>query len=356
MKNSFLSFRLIRLFFFVSFLSMFASLFSQDCVLKLREAQRLYDQGVIENIPELLTPCINKGFTREDKLQAYKLLIQVYQFDDNTIKSEETILDFLGLFPEYVSTPADPPEFVQLLNSVEVIPRFSAGIHGGTGYNLIQVTGKYDSQGDPLDYGKYSSSGIPLNLGLFINFSIVQPWQLGLEIDFLSGKFIYEDKNYLGIGQLHYEETQNSILVPVTVTYDFSTNSNWTPYLRSGFGAKILLQVNSQTSFQYSGLEHDTRTGERLNRIANRNRFSGFVLMGGGLKYKLTKGYLQTDLRFYAGITNQTSPDDRYVASPGQYSGNDENWYYLSTDDDFVMHHIGFNVGYVRKFYTARKK
>ncbi|NOY37432.1 MAG: PorT family protein [Chlorobi bacterium] len=356
MKTVFSFHRLIRLFLILLILGTSTSLFSQDCVLKLREAQRLYEQGQVEKIPEILASCINKGFTREDKLTAYKLLIQAYQFDDNMAKAEEILLDFLGLFPEYQTTPADPPEFVQLLNTFEVIPRFSAGVHAGTGYTLIQVTGKYDAQGNSRDYGNYSSKGIPLNLGVFVNFFLARQWQLCLEADFSSFKFSYDDNTFLGIGRLSYEETQNKLSVPVTATYEFINNTKWTPFLRGGPGINILLLSQSQTSLQYTGLEHDPRTGESLNRTFNRNRLSGFAVLGGGIKYKLSKGYLIADLRFNPGFTNQTKIANRYASPDGNLTGNDINWYYLFTDDNFFIHNLDFTVGYVRKFYVARKK
>ena len=57
--------------------------FSQsECVFSLQRAERLYQQGNIEEIPGLLINCIEKGFTRDERLTAYKLLIQSYLYDD----------------------------------------------------------------------------------------------------------------------------------------------------------------------------------------------------------------------------------------------------------------------------------
>jgi len=345
-----------QLLFSFSLIIVSLSAFPQDCVFKLQEAQRLYNRGQVEKIPEILTPCLSKGFTREDKLQAFKLLIQVYQLDDNTQKAEETLLDFLNIYPEYKPTPADPAEFVQLLNNFEVIPRFSAGALAGSGFTFVQVTGKYDSQGTYQDHGSYSSTGIPLNMGLFVNFFLMENLQLSLEFDFSSFKFTYENNQYLGFGQLSYKETQNNLTLPLSVSYDFPNKSKWMPYLRGGMGVSMLVQVRSRTSLRYNSLVHDPRTGEDLDRISNRNRFNGFGLLGGGIKYKLSKGYLLADLRFNFGFFNQTNPSNRYVAGKGTYADNDQNWYYLYTDDDFRIHKLSFSLGYVRKFYSARKR
>ncbi len=55
----------------------------EDCSFTLTKAQKLFDAGTIEQIPQILQPCIDNGFTEEDKLQAYKLIILSYLFDNN---------------------------------------------------------------------------------------------------------------------------------------------------------------------------------------------------------------------------------------------------------------------------------
>ena len=48
------------------------ALFSQqDCALQLQEAQKNYDLGITDEIPEMLAPCIADGFTRMQKIAAY---------------------------------------------------------------------------------------------------------------------------------------------------------------------------------------------------------------------------------------------------------------------------------------------
>ena len=66
--------------------------FSQtDCSVKLDSAQNLFENGIIEEIPQVLNPCIEEGFTREQKISAYKLIILTYLFDDNQQGAESTM-------------------------------------------------------------------------------------------------------------------------------------------------------------------------------------------------------------------------------------------------------------------------
>ena len=89
----------------------------QDCVFKLQEAEKLYSQGLIEEIPQLLNPCIESGLSQEDKLQAYKLVILSYLFNDEQVDAEDAMLSFLKRYPEYEISPTDPTEFVYLFES-----------------------------------------------------------------------------------------------------------------------------------------------------------------------------------------------------------------------------------------------
>ena len=41
-----------------------------NCALTLENAQKMYDNGMIEKIPEMLANCIKNGFTSEERLQA----------------------------------------------------------------------------------------------------------------------------------------------------------------------------------------------------------------------------------------------------------------------------------------------
>jgi hypothetical protein len=47
------------------------SVYAQDdCATKIQEAQKYYDQGMIDEIPQMLAPCMADGFTRQQKIEA----------------------------------------------------------------------------------------------------------------------------------------------------------------------------------------------------------------------------------------------------------------------------------------------
>jgi hypothetical protein len=103
----------------------------EDCSSKLVEAQRLYRQGLIEDIPQLLQPCIESGFTRAQRNEAYKILILAYLFDGNQYNAENTMVDFLKKNPEYEVMPNDPVEFISLFETFRTMSVFSFGLNFG---------------------------------------------------------------------------------------------------------------------------------------------------------------------------------------------------------------------------------
>ena len=58
-------------------------LHGQECGTKIQDAQKLYEQGLIEEIPQMLAPCMQDGFTNVQVIEVYKLIILFYLFDDN---------------------------------------------------------------------------------------------------------------------------------------------------------------------------------------------------------------------------------------------------------------------------------
>src|SRR4030042_4814203 len=87
--------------FFIYIIVLVLPLFSltahaqDDCSKTLQEARNLYDLGMIDEIPKMLSPCMQEGFTRPQRIEAYKLLILAYLFDDNQFEAERTMTEFL---------------------------------------------------------------------------------------------------------------------------------------------------------------------------------------------------------------------------------------------------------------------
>ena len=103
----------------------------ENCTNTLQEARNYYEQGLVEKIPQLLAPCLEEGFSRAQKIEAYKLIILAHLFNYDQIEAETTMEEFLRKFPEYEIMPDDPVEFVYLFESYRTTSVFSVGITAG---------------------------------------------------------------------------------------------------------------------------------------------------------------------------------------------------------------------------------
>ena len=74
-------------YFFIFFVIILFSIptisIAQDqCAVALSEAEDKYDQGRLYEIPEILESCLEYGFSKEEKIRAYRLLTLSYLFLD----------------------------------------------------------------------------------------------------------------------------------------------------------------------------------------------------------------------------------------------------------------------------------
>src|SRR5664279_3988073 len=99
-----------------------ASAQGQSCSYTLKEAERLYQQGLIKDIPSMLQGCLEKGFTRQQRQEAFKLIIECLLYNDNQAAADSAMPRFMKKFPEYEINPTDPKEFVYLFNSYRNLP------------------------------------------------------------------------------------------------------------------------------------------------------------------------------------------------------------------------------------------
>jgi hypothetical protein len=344
------------IFFFFLFKSLTGS--AQDCIFTLQAAEKLYTQGLIEEIPQMLEPCIRRGLSKEDKVQALKLVILSELFDDNLQEAENKMLSFLRQYPEYELTPADVAEFIFLFESYEVLPLFSVGGTFGANISLNQVIENFGAS-DLNEYsGNYLLSGVGLQGGLYINRYIYKNLGVSFEVLYTQNIYNFQDKipyeattNSYGI--IDYEETLTTILVPLTLTYDFYTPTKWDPYIRGGFGTGLLMDAKSSLVRDYEGTGSVQLAKIKGSDIAFKNSrkdFNFWAVLGGGVKFKIPHSYIMMDLRYNFGLNNIVERENRYsqdeqpIVFDYHYEGN-----------DFRLDNITFSVGWVYTFYKPVK-
>jgi hypothetical protein len=316
------------------------------CSEALSSATNLYNEGIIEDIPNLLNPCLEEGFTKNEKIEAYKLMILAYLFDDNQFEAEKTMLAFLKDFPEYELRPTDPIEFVYFFKTFETVPIVSFGFLLGGNLSNAVVTQTYTT-GNFNDHNANDNMGIGYTLGANISRRINNRMSIHLDLLLAGYNYTFTDKIF-EISEINMKESLTLFSTPVSVTYDITQNKN-KAYVRLGGGINYLISsiiTPSRTNIQ--GESGDV-TGADIDMIDHRPSVNYFALAGGGYKIKIGSGELLIDGRFNIGLTDMVNDEARYK--------NRTLWHrYFFIEDDFLLANFGLTVGYKISLFKPVKK
>ncbi len=357
MRNSFLTIIGIVTFQF--------SVLGQDCANTLAEAKDTYEQGLLEAVPQILEGCLNsdKGFSKSQKIEAYKLLTLTYLYDDKQGEADKSMLELLKLDPELEVNPAvDPIEFIELFNSYRTLPVYSFGLQAGSNFTIIDRIARYGvepistdlNSGDP-NFSKYLDRFGFIG-GLKANRYLSPRMELNLDIMFRANRFEFEGTKMLDFATVRSKESQSWLYMPLTVTYDFRDSKVkkkvW-PYARLGIGTGIRLSAQTTMTRDYDqvdGVEvlQGGVSGPAVDLKDQRKAIYLWGVIGTGVKYKVKRGYLFADLRYNYGFLNAVNTTNRYSNPELIYE-----YYYV--DDDFAMHGFNFTVGLVRSLYKPKK-
>jgi|WetSurMetagenome_2_1015567.scaffolds.fasta_scaffold15777_3 hypothetical protein len=328
---------------------LFAPLHAQnDCATKIQEAQKYYDQGMIDEIPGMLAPCMQAGFTRTQKIEAYKLIILSYLFDENQFEAEKTMLEFLKKYPEYEIMPNDPVEFVYLFESYRTASIFSVGFTGGLNFTdprIIEPFSTFDLDKATLKNTMRPGFQVAVGLERYIS----KKFMVNVEAILAMNKYQFTDEitNNHNSSSVTYDEKLMKIELPITMTYEFTISK--THFIaRAGMSAAKITKVTGQPSRKFYQ-DSQTITGSDQNISDYRKKFLYSGILGAGVRYKVPRGILSVDLRAELGLTNIVVSSKRYE-NHALY----DRFYYL--DDDFSLNSISLSVGYYFSFYSPRKQ
>lgn len=341
----------LKLFSIFSFICiMLCNLRAQeDCATTLSKAQKLYDAGVIEQIPQMLQQCLIKGFSDEEKLQANKLIIMSYLFDNNTTKADKAMLEFLKRYPEYALLPSDPAEFVQLFKTYRTYPVASFGFIFGTNISSVNVTKLYV---DPSIKGSYANTGFTYHGGLSFKRYLMNKLDLNLEAIYVLNSYKYSSDAITSNNSHEFTETMTSLAFPLTAIYTPLYSKKIVPYLRGGVSFSYLLSSTATLSLTIPDVSKPI-TQPDFSITDYRVRFMVKPVIGAGINYNLNHGNLYLDIRYDIGLMNHINTDKKIEENQDII---DAQWTYAYRDNYFRINNICFSIGYFYKFYKPEKR
>ena len=339
---------------FFLIMSVFSAYSQTDsCTAVLSKAGKLYEEGKIDEIPALLAPCMAEGFTRNQKIEAYKLIILVYLFDDDQVNAENTMVEFLKKYPEYEIMTNDPVEFVYLFNSYRTTSIFSLNLSFGTNLASPRIIESY-STADMTNTKSSHSIGAGFLVNLGISRDIAKHLALNLDLIYStsqytfkeSGNFVIDDQNQNSV-KLSFAEKMEKLDIPLTAVYDIRSH-NLYYFFRSGIGYSRILKASGIPNRQFD-INSPPVGGGAIDITGHRVRNNIFMVIGGGLKYKVPRGYLVLDARWNIGVMNIVNSSERY-ATPEIWS----RYHYL--ESDFALNTFSITFGYHFSFYQPKKQ
>jgi hypothetical protein len=337
------------LFIFLSFVA--SSVSGQNlCFQNLKKAQKEYDEGRLSEVPTTLEECLKGGFTRDQQLQGYRLLILTYLFTDEPELAEQYLLKLLKEDPEYSIDPAvDPAEFVALFNSYRTLPTISIGLAGGVNRTGVKETESRSTDDVNASKAKYKA-GFGYQFGFISDIYLSKKLQLNAGLFFSGKKYVLTRDVMFNYSTLTLSESQSWVELPVSLKYHFRKigQKKFIPFAFAGVSGNLLLSSRSNVTRKSSEGKDIDASGPSVKMTDLRNKLNYSALLGVGARYKIGYGYIFLDVRYNLGMRNVVNEKNR--------NSNDVlTFYYGHIDSDFTLRNMSVSVCYLKSFYKPKK-
>ena len=375
--------RFVATFFLLFFLTFFVS--AQTWTQKLLIAERDYDAGRLVNIVDNISGGFEKslgekGYTREEKIRALKLITKVYIFMDNESKSDEYMIKLLRADKEHNLDPkVDPAELYDLYRKFRSQPIFRIGLRVGVNKSYPNIINTFGTGNTGIVSKIYNGVGESPNeasvnggsgTGFFINAMAERylDWglEVGLGLEFRNSQ--YSVDNYItygdslqvnGIAEIAQfavlstmvTHQQSFFRVPLLLRYNFKYDSDnsFVPYIAAGASYDYLLDAKYLDGNRTGGTEYkfDSDLSLKDLDLIAKNNFSVFACLG--LKMRVKTHFLTLEAKFNKALLNYINPNNRW-------SNNPLSTYDLAfVEDDFSLDMLSFSFGYTYSIYNPQK-
>ena len=369
--------------FFLLFSTFFVS--AQTWTQKLLIAERDYDAGRLVNIVDNISGGFEKslgekGYTKEEKIRALKLITKVYIFMDNEPKSDEYMIKLLRADKEHNLDPkVDPAELYDLYRKFRSQPIFRIGLRVGVNKSYPNIINTFGTGNTGIVSKIYNGVGESPNeasvnggsgTGFFINAMAERylDWglEVGLGLEFRNSQ--YSVDNYItygdsiqvnGINEIAQfavlstmvTHQQSFFRVPLLLRYNFKYDSDnsFVPYIAVGASYDYLLDAKYLEGNRTGGTEYkfDSDLSLKDLDLIAKNNFSVFACLG--LKMRIKTHFLTLEAKLNKALLNYINPNNRW-------SNNPLSTYDLAfVEDDFSLDMLSFSFGYTYSIYNPQK-
>jgi hypothetical protein len=357
--------RLIKkaLLIFTLTLSFQLTLAQDDCEQTLRLALDEFNNGHFFGIASILKPCIEHGFTKEQRQRAYLLLTQTYLLTDDPIGAEDSYLRLLKANPEFTTDVArDPVDVVYLSKKFTSAPIFSLLAKIGPNISIPRIIRENNVfQGyDTVNYSKryFLRPGWQFSIGTDLHVTDRLSVSLALQYAYTSYQSNYNQA--FGRDKGTFIDKQTWLNVPLSIKYSFE-KGRFNPFIFLGYSTNFMISdkanINSLDILN-AGEASQPSGAQNLNILYKRNILNYAVFLGGGLRRKIGLNYIFADLRYSFGLRNMVKEQNLYTTTNnnGKYSQSQELIMRYGHIDDYLrLDNLSISVGYIHPLYKPRK-
>jgi hypothetical protein len=283
---------------------------------KLRLARATYEQGRLHEIPAQLDDRVIPGWSKSEKVEAYKILCLSYIYLEEPDKADEAMLNILRTDPYFeVNEAIDPAEFVALYRTFRTRPIYRIGAKLGVNAsrpNVIESVSAVElAKGSEykflVGFQFGATADLPITKKLTLHGDLLfqqKKFNLKLEVD----RGVNEENEEL-TNSFEGDETQTWLSLPITVEYKF-LEKKINPYVGAGVSIDYLLssKITSQRA-----RENETSIEEKsFDFKPQRNAFNISVAGVAGVKLRMAGGYFVAEARFIYGLTQVSTKETSY--------------------------------------------
>ncbi|MEL7148837.1 MAG: outer membrane beta-barrel protein, partial [Bacteroidota bacterium] len=294
-----------------------------QCTLSLNTAEDDYDKGRLLDIPSRLAFCLkNNGFSREERIRAYKLLTKVYIFSDQESKAEEALVNLLKADPEHeLNSLFDPAELFYLYDKFRVKPIFRASLRFGGNLTIPNVFESFTAFSDPFGLDAGTARTYSDQLGFYLEAAVERHLVKGIEIGLgfqYSQSSLTIQEDFIGTSiSLNVNESQRWFKAPLFARYNFfyEDKKRFIPYVEAGGVFNYLLSATFVDSERIGGTQRSVNDYDLLAQ-EERNRVLFSVFVGAGLKMRTNKvNFFSIEGRYELGLKNYVNSQNRFVSN-----------------------------------------
>lgn len=323
----------------------------ESCTQNLIDAQETFTKGQIEEVPLMLESCLKRGFSKQEKISAYRLLTLSHLYYNRLPEAAEAMQKMLSLDPEYQIRDIDPSEFVNLHSTFRTSPIVIIGPKIGIGgFNLYNITNYNDI--NPKEATQSYSTGTSLLGGVSIEVPIIK--HLSFVTGFYYNLYEYQFKRtILGYSSITATENVTGIQAPFSLQWNILKNRQVTPYVNAGVDLYYLLSAKIgidrvDTLGDYT--DHQVATTDPIDVKSSRNSLNYAYSAGIGVRIKIKgKGYVTFDVRYLRYMKEHVSEENRANDASLTYN-------YLYTDNSFKKEDFQCLIGYKIPIYLPRQR